>query len=74
MGRPKIRTPEEIKEYNKRYSRAHRDEFNKSGRKNYPKYKDSKRDYQRALTKKYKVAFLGFNTRLFVEMVLYASK
>lgn len=58
MGRPKIRTPEYYKEYHKTYSQNHRDETNESKRKSYPKYKDSKREYQRGLRKKYKDAFL----------------
>ena len=37
MGRPKTRTPEEIKEYHKNYSQTHRDKFNEYGKKNYPK-------------------------------------
>jgi hypothetical protein len=58
MGRPRIRTQEEWKEYHKVYSKTHRVEANGYGKKNYPKYKESKREYQRRLTTKYKTTFL----------------
>lgn len=58
MGRPRTRTPEEIKEYHRIYSQTHREQANEYGKKNYPKYKESKREYQRNLTNKYKNQFL----------------
>lgn len=58
MGRPRLRTEEEWKEYHKNYSRTHRDKFNEYGKKDYAKNKDGKREYQRKLTAKYKTTFL----------------
>lgn len=58
MGRPKIRTPEEIKEYHRVYAQTHRQQANEYGKRNYPKYKENKIEYQRGLTREYKQAFL----------------
>ena len=59
MGRPKIRSEEYMKEYHREYARTHRKEFNEYGKKNYPKYKESKREYQRKLAARYKKEFLS---------------
>lgn len=59
MGRPKIRTLEEVKEYHKKYSQSHREEFREYGKKAYSKDKEGKREYQRKLTEKYKNSFLA---------------
>lgn len=58
MGRPKTRTPEGIKEYHQTYFQTHKDKMGEQGKKNYPKYKENKREYQRNLTSKYKNLFL----------------
>lgn len=53
-----MQTPDEKKEYMRVYHQTHREQMNGYGKKNYPKYKESKREYQRGLTNKYKHAFL----------------
>jgi len=58
MGRPRIRTEDEWKEYHKIYAQTHRDKMNEYSRRGYPKQKENKREYQRNLTLKYKQTFL----------------
>jgi hypothetical protein len=65
MGRPKIRTLEDIKEYRRKYKEEHPEKF-KYSRENYPKHKETKREYQRNLTRKYKLSFLEMYGRVCV--------
>lgn len=58
MGRPKIRTDEEMKEYHRKYYQDNKNKWRESGRKNYPDHKETKREYQRKLTIQYKQKFL----------------
>jgi hypothetical protein len=58
MGRPKTRTPESIKEYNRAYRIANIEKAREASRQSYTKSKDQKRESQRVLRKKYKDTFL----------------